>query len=388
MAFTSGTQHTEIGVLPDDWAVVTLRDVADSLDHLRVPVNESERAAREGDYPYCGANGVLGTIDDFVIDDDVVLIAEDGGNFDDYMTRPIAYRMRGKCWVNNHAHVLRAKDGIDPGFLLRLLEHRDVRRHLASGTRAKLNKSEMWKIQVQLPPSLSEQERIAEALSDVDCLIEGLERLIVKKRNVMKGTAQALLSGGTRLPGHHGRWCKKNLGDAAEVTMGQSPPSAAYNDEGNGLPLVQGNADIKNRRTIIRSWTSDWTKACKEGDIIMTVRAPVGSVAIASSDICLGRGVCALSSKIDAGFLFHSLVSRESEWGRLAQGSTFTAANGQQVKGFTILAPESVEEQRAIAEVLTDMDVEIEALEKRLAKTRDLKTGMAQELLSGRTRLV
>lgn len=103
-----------------EWMVRTLHDVTDCLDHLRVPLNETQRTLMQGDYPYCGANGVLDHVNDYVIDDDFILIAEDGGYFDEYEYRPIAYRMIGKCWVNNHAHILKAKEGFDQGFVFYL----------------------------------------------------------------------------------------------------------------------------------------------------------------------------------------------------------------------------------------------------------------------------
>ena len=182
-------------------------------------------------------------------------------------------------------------------------------------------------------------------------------------------------------------WTERSLGDIALVTMGQSPPSSAYNTDGVGLPLIQGNADIKNRKTIVRSWSSKWSKECRQGDIVMTVRAPVGSVAVAQSDVCLGRGVCALSPTINAEFLYHALVHREAEWSRLAQGSTFTAANGDQVRGFSLLIPNSIEEQRRIAEVLTDTDYLIDGLERLITKKRNVMKGAAQALLAGGRRL-
>ena len=100
-----------------EWEVKRLGDVTDSLDNLRVPLNESQRDQMRGDYPYCGANGVLDFVDDYVIDDDIILIAEDGGYFDEYSYRPIAYRMVGKCWINNHAHILKAKIGYDQSYI-------------------------------------------------------------------------------------------------------------------------------------------------------------------------------------------------------------------------------------------------------------------------------
>ena len=193
------TGRTRLPEFSDDWHEVRLEDFADCFDHLRIPLNESERLTRIGDYPYCGANGVLGFIDKYLIDDEMVLIAEDGGYFDEFATRPIAYKMSGKYWVNNHAHVLKAKPSQDNNYLYYSLVHKDVTPYLASGTRAKLNKSEMWKIEIRAPKSKSEQEAIAAVLSDIDDEIEALEKRLAKTRDLKQGMAQELLTGRTRL---------------------------------------------------------------------------------------------------------------------------------------------------------------------------------------------
>ena len=193
------TGRTRLPGFSDDWHEVRLEDFADCFDHLRIPLNESERLTRIGDYPYCGANGVLGFIDKYLIDDEMVLIAEDGGYFDEFATRPIAYKMSGKYWVNNHAHVLKAKPSQDNNYLYYSLVHKDVTPYLASGTRAKLNKSEMWKIEIRAPKSKSEQEAIAAVLSDIDDEIEALEKRLAKTRDLKQGMAQELLTGRTRL---------------------------------------------------------------------------------------------------------------------------------------------------------------------------------------------
>ena len=134
---------------------------------------------------------------------------------------------------------------------------------------------------VMLPP-IQEQRAIAEVLSDVDRLLTALEVLIAKKRAIKQSVMQQLLTGKTRLPGFSGAWIEKPLVDLATVTMGQSPSSLFYNLRGEGLPLIQGNADIENRQTIERVWTTQASKRCNLGDLILTVRAPVGAVAVAS----------------------------------------------------------------------------------------------------------
>ena len=250
-----------------------------------------------------------------------------------------------------------------------------------------INLGILREMHLPLPP-LPEQRAIAAVLSDVDELIGSLEALIAKKRAIKQAAMQKLLTGGTRLPGFGGgKWETKRLEELAVVTMGQSPPSASYNVVGDGLPLIQGNADIVRRTTIDRIWTTLPSKRCGSGDIVLTVRAPVGSVARASKRACLGRGVCGLKPLGHGPFLYYALILRESHWEDVEQGSTFSAANSAQVAGFPIAVPMDKLEQRAIATVLSDMDAEISALEQRLDKTRAIKQGVMQQLLTGSIRL-
>ena len=143
-----------------------LGSVVEFLDHLRRPVKAGERP--EGDYPYFGANGQQGTINGYIFDEPLVLLAEDGGHFDN-PERGVAYKISGKTWVNNHAHVLRPRESIDVDFLFRMLQHRDVSQFITGSTRAKLTKSGAAQITVPIPP-LGEQRRIAQVLDSVDAL--------------------------------------------------------------------------------------------------------------------------------------------------------------------------------------------------------------------------
>jgi type I restriction enzyme, S subunit len=194
------TGKTRLPVFSGPWKVRRLGTLVDCLDNLRVPVKESERAAMPGPYPYCGANGVLGHVDRFVLDDDVILMAEDGGYFDEYETRPIAYRMRGKIWVNNHAHILKAKPMECQEFLYYSLVHKNILPYLASGTRAKLNKSEMNKIEIRGPLDFDEQSAIACVLDSSDRELDLLGTRREKAKAVKQGMMQALLTGRVRLP--------------------------------------------------------------------------------------------------------------------------------------------------------------------------------------------
>jgi type I restriction enzyme S subunit len=182
-----------------EWKVKTLEETTDCRDNLRVPLNDTQRLKMQGDYPYCGANGILDYVNDYVIDDDIILIAEDGGYFDEYSYRPIAYRIVGKCWVNNHAHILKGKIGFNQNFIFYSLVHKNILRFLASGTRAKLNKSEMYKIEIDIPEEKKEQQAIAQILSDMDTGIEALEQKRAKYKAIKQGMMQELLTGKRRL---------------------------------------------------------------------------------------------------------------------------------------------------------------------------------------------
>lgn len=182
-----------------EWIFKSIEEITDCLDNLRVPLNGEQRAKMKGDIPYCGANGIVDYVDDFVINDDIILMAEDGGYFDEYKTRPIAYRIVGKCWVNNHAHILKSKEGYSQDFLFYSLVHKNILDYINGGTRAKLNKGEMSKIELWLPVTSEEQHEISLILNDIDLEIEKLETKKVKYQDIKQGMMQELLTGKTRL---------------------------------------------------------------------------------------------------------------------------------------------------------------------------------------------
>ena len=181
------------------WEVKTIEDLAECLDNTRIPLNGAQRAKMKGGIPYCGANGIVDYVNDFTIDDDVILMAEDGGYFDEYEDRPIAYRIIGKCWVNNHAHVLKAKPLFSHGFLFHSLVHKNILGYINGGTRAKLNKAEMFKIEIHIPTRKDEQNRIASILNDVEDEITVLKQKLSKYQLTKQGMIQQLLTGKTRL---------------------------------------------------------------------------------------------------------------------------------------------------------------------------------------------
>ncbi|MDB3976997.1 restriction endonuclease subunit S [Flavobacteriaceae bacterium] len=177
-------------------------------------------------------------------------------------------------------------------------------------------------------------------------------------------------------------WEIKQLASICDIVMGQSPSSESYNENDTGLPLVQGNADIKSRITKPRIYTSHITKISEVDDIIMTVRAPVGAIAKSNIKSCIGRGVCALRVKsIDNEFLYQMLIEKETSWIRLEQGSTFSAVNSKDIKTFKIALP-PLPEQQKIAAILSTVDEQISTTDKIIEKSKELKKGLMQKLFS------
>ena len=296
-----------------------------------------------------------------------------------------------EAYISQHVGLVRLKEPAAAPYICRYLSpfspgNAQIFLSQSGQSKPGLNLQNLRDLLIASPPTARERDDIAETLTDVDALLGALDRLIAKKRDLKQAAMQQLLNGQTRLPGLGGKWEVKRLGNIAEIVMGQSPSSLNYNSTGYGLPLIQGNADVADRKAIKRIFTTQVTKRGRAGDILMSVRAPVGEVSRTMFDVCLGRGVCAV--RFPNEFLYHYLILLEPSWAKHSKGSTFDSVNSTDVRAVEINLPADPAEQTAIATVLSDMDTELDALLKRRAKTAALKQGMMQELLTGRTRLV
>ena len=174
-------------------------------------------------------------------------------------------------------------------------------------------------------------------------------------------------------------WEEKKLGEISEIIMGQSPDSKNYNEKNIGLPLIQGNADCKNRKVYPRLYTSEITKESIPNDIIMTVRAPVGAIAFSNIHSCIGRGVCAIRNTNN--FIYHYLIKLENSWEKISQGSTFTAVNSNDIKKLQLILP-NIQEQEKIANFLSSIDKKISLTEEKLELFREYKKGVMQKIFS------
>jgi len=212
---------TEPYKLPNGWKWARLGEVCEFLDAMRIPVNEAERQKRiagkkQSDlYPYYGANGQVGWIDDYLFDEELVLLAEDGGFFGS-IEKPIAYKVNDKCWVNNHVHVLRAKrDLIDVDWLhLSLSIRPDIIQFVSGTTRPKLNQEQASLIPIPLP-FLSVQRRIAIKLQELMQEVERARNACEKQLSAVKALPSAYLREVFESE-EAKKWERKKLGEVCE----------------------------------------------------------------------------------------------------------------------------------------------------------------------------
>ncbi|MFQ2045783.1 restriction endonuclease subunit S [Aeromonas veronii] len=288
------------------------------------------------------------------------------------------------------------KKKVDPVFLSLILATEQCKSNISrlsiGSTVSRINIADIKKLRVATPP-LPEQNKIAKILSTWDRAISTTEQLLANSHQQKKALMQQLLTGQKRLLDNNGirfseLWRNYNLSDMATIIMGSSPKSAAYNEDGVGLPLLQGNADIKNRKSVPRIFTSEITKECAIGDILLSVRAPVGTVAISEHKACIGRGIAAIKAKrkFYQGFIYQWLLWFEKRWCSLSQGSTFESINSDDIKHLIIRVPD-FGEQVKIAAVLSTADQEISVLQHKLDALKQEKKALMQQLLTGKRRV-
>jgi len=305
--------------------------------------------------------------------------------------------------VNQHVCIIRAEQKkLVPGFLCTFLissrGQRQIDSFQAGGNRQGLNFAQVRAISIAAPRTTEEQRAIATVLSDVDALLGGMDRLIAKKRDLKQAAMQQLLTGQTRLPGFGETWAMSKVGCEFEVKLGKMLNA----EENIGLPkpfignkAVQWNGiDVSNLATVPLTRADIEAFRLRKDDVLVCEGGEVGRAAIWGAPIeeCYFQKALHRLRPL-RGFNPRFMVSLLRLWADRSVFSNFVTQTSiahlprERFVQMPLPVPEP-EEQRAIATVLSDMDAEIEALEARRAKTRDLKQAMMQELLTGRTRLI
>lgn len=181
-----------------------------------------------------------------------------------------------------------------------------------------------------------------------------------------------------RLDGFEGEWENKILSEVTNITMGQSPKSENYTDNPNDYILVQGNADIKDKQVVPRLWTTEVTKTAEIGDIILTVRAPVGDIGKTDYNVVIGRGVAAIKGN---DFIFYTLEKMKMTgfWNRFSTGSTFESISSNDIKEAIIQIP-TLKEQQAIGSYFSNLDNLINSHQEKISQLETLKKKLLQDM--------
>ncbi|MDK7202876.1 restriction endonuclease subunit S [Streptococcus sp. UMB1203] len=181
-----------------------------------------------------------------------------------------------------------------------------------------------------------------------------------------------------RLEGFEGEWETKILSEVTNITMGQSPKSENYTDNPNDYILVQGNADIKDKQVVPRLWTTEVTKMAEIGDIILTVRAPVGDIGKTDYNVVIGRGVAAIKGN---DFIFYTLekMKKTGFWNRFSTGSTFESISSNNIKEAVIQIP-TLKEQQAIGAYFSNLDKLISSYQEKISQLETLKKKLLQDM--------
>jgi type I restriction enzyme S subunit len=328
----------------------------------------------DGEYPFFTCARESYRINRYAFDAEALLVSGNGANVG------YVHYYKGKFNAYQRTYVL-SDFTVDVHFLKMFLDRNlqdRIRVEVNAGNTPYVTMGTLAEMEVVLPSDAAEQRAIATALSDVDGLLGGLDRLITKKRDLKQAAMQQLLTGQTRLPGFHGEWEVKRLGDVAQADWGNtSITKDTYQDHGYAAFSASGQDGYVS-----------WFEHDGPGVVISAIGAQCGKTWLA-----LGRWTPIKNTIWFKGnghdacteFLYWKTWDREF-WPKSGQAQPFVSVGS--VRNAFVTVPRTLAEQTAIAEVLTDMDAELAVLEQRREKTHALKQAMMQELLTGRIRLV
>ena len=361
-----------------------LEEVCEILDSRRVPITAKDRVA--GPYPYYGANGMQDYVAEYIFDDELVLLAEDGGHFGS-ADKPIAYRVSGKCWVNNHAHVLKAKDCIDIDYLCYSLMFRDVSDIVNGATRQKLTQADMRKIEIPLLP-IAEQKSVVAKIGKVFELIALRKDQLAKLDQLVKSRFIELF--GDPVSNPHG-YPKVPLSELAEIKIG--PFGSLLHKEdyiANGHALVNpshivaGKISVDDELTVSDEKFSELSAYHLQiGDVVMGRRGEMGRCAVVQTDgLLCGTGSLLIRTKGDvtADYLqkIISFPAFKKTIEDMAVGQTMPNLNVPIVSRFQIIKP-PIEVQKTYYAFVEQTDKSKLAIQQSLDKLELLKKSLMQE---------
>jgi type I restriction enzyme S subunit len=383
----------------EKWEIKSIEEICNIRDNKRVPLNKKEREEKKpGNIPYYGATGVMDYINDYIFDGEYILLAEDGGPFEEYMEKPIAKKAEGKFWVNNHAHIIEVKedcDGLIQDYVFYVLEHANVSRIVQGKGRQKLTQSQLKKLKIPVPP-LEVQEEVVSLLSDVDAYIEKTSERIDLLEQQKQATLQQVF--GRESNNYEGfgpetflnipEGESKYLSEVCDIVMGNSPPGDSYIDsnEEDSLGLLQGPSDFGKIKPNPRKYTTEYAKVSTDKDILIFIRATIGDVFYCDGEYCIGRGVAGLrnfTEEVSPEYIkvYLEFVKHSGYYERVSAGTTFDSISKSDLVDIPVYIP-SKNFQNQVVELVTSIDSSIDNAERDLESMSELKQGLLQSIFS------
>jgi type I restriction enzyme S subunit len=364
-----------------EWKNRRIGEICEILDSRRVPVNATERNSRIGPYPYYGANGIQGYIDDYIFDEPTVLLAEDGGYFDEYASRPIAQYVSGRYWVNNHAHVLRGKSDTDTKWLFYSLVHKNILRFINGGTRAKLNQSDLIEISVHQPP-LAEQQKIAEILTTVDEVIENTETEISKLEDLKKATMNELLTKGIG----HTEFKETEIGRIPKSWEVKSLQELCVLQRGHDLPTqnrVDGNVPIYGSNGIVGFHS---TTDIEPNGVVTGRSGSIGDVYFVSGRYWPLNTTLYVVNFRGNDRRFVRMFLQNCRLERFATGTGVPTLNRNDLHPLRIRVP-PIREQEDIVTTVGAIEAQLDAMHRSLDSKKNMRNALLSDLLTGKVRV-
>ena len=369
MKLAQNLKATAVGQIPIDWDAATVSDVA----RITTGSRNTQDKVEDGQFPFFVRSQTVERINSFSFDGEAVLTAGDGvgtGKVFHYINGPF------DC----HQRVYRISDFTDRmnGFyFFKYFSASFYDRIMSMTAKSSVDSVRREMIaDMALPvPPIDEQNRIANALKDIDDLIASIDALIAKKRDIKQAAMQQLLTGKTRLPGFEGEWKSRPLGDVLWVRHGRDQKSVQRVD--GRFPILATGGEIGRTDTPLYSKPSVLIGRKGTIDRPQYMDQPFWTV-----DTLFYTEILGENSPL---FLFY--VFQTIDWRSFNEASGVPSLSSKTIEGIVVNLPEP-EEQAAIALTLADFDHEIDGLEQRAAKSRLLKDGIMQQLLTGRIRLV
>lgn len=370
MELKPGYKETEVGIIPVDWAV----DYVENIGYVTTGSKNTQDRIEDGDYPFFVRSQTVERINTYSFDGEAVLTAGDGVG-----TGKVFHYINGKFDV--HQRVYRISDfspRVNGHFFFLYFSRNFYNRIMQMTAKSSVDsvrRDMITRMMVPLPTIEGEQDAISQAIRDADALLDGLDRLIAKKRDLKQAAMQQLLTGETRLPGFGEKWETNKLGELLTICHGKSQCEVEIIDGPFPILATGGKIGTASRPLYDKPSVLIGRKGTINQPQYMD--RPFWTVDTLFYSIIKGNN--------NAKFLYYRFLL--IDWMQYNEASGVPSLNARTIESIEIRSPEP-KEQAAIATVLSDMDAEIATLEQRRNKTKDIKQAMMQELLTGKTRLV